>query len=219
MQHVIWCDSAVGSHGSSTLRCSVLPWGHRGQDPSDLTPHRHEHMGFISEREPVWLHADKKVLAFVSDKKKSCYSLPVSFLLLYLHFMCLPAAHTSSGVLWGTGGVFSSLTNMVEIACRLTMGVHLDLGHTLFVVVPLPPLSFFPLLAGALLQQFSQMKEQLPDLLSYWLPWSRSSGQNVTRRPSPAGCRPCHRCGQQLLPHLLSVPYYWGFSYHQEAFL
>lgn len=121
-------------------------------------------------------------------KNKSCYSLPVSFLLLYLHFMCLPAAHTSSGVLWGTGGVFSSLTNMVEIACRLTMGVHLDLGHTLFVVAPLPPLSFFPLLAGALLQQFSQMKEQLPDLLSYWLPWSRSSGQNVTRRPSPAGC-------------------------------
>lgn len=160
-----------------------------------------------------------KSLGLCFRQKKSCYSLPVSFLLLYLHFMCLPAARTSSGVLWGTGGVFSSLTNMVEIACRLTMGVHLDLGHTLFVVAPLPPLSFFPLLAGALLQQFSQMKEQLPDLLSYWLPWSRSSGQNVTRRPSPAGCRPCHRCGQQLLPHLLSVPYYWGFSYHQEAFL
>lgn len=80
-----------------------------------------------------------KSLGLCFRQKKSCYSLPVSFLLLYLHFMCLPAAHTSSGVLWGTGGVFSSLTNMVEIACRLTMGVHLDLGHTLFVVAPLPP--------------------------------------------------------------------------------
>lgn len=88
MQHVIWCDSAVGSHGSSTLRCSVLPWGHRGQDPSDLTPHRHEHMGFISEREPVWLHADKKSWPLFQTKKK----VATLFLFPFFFFTCISCA-------------------------------------------------------------------------------------------------------------------------------
>lgn len=81
------------------------------------------------------------------------------------------------------------------------MGEHLDLGHTLFVVVALPqpiPLSFF---FAALPQRFSQMKEQLPDLFSARLLWSGSSGQSVMLRPSLTGCRPCHHCGQQRLPH------------------
>lgn len=29
--------------------CTALPGGQRGQHPSDVTPHRQEHMGFISE--------------------------------------------------------------------------------------------------------------------------------------------------------------------------
>lgn len=55
------------------------------------------------------------------------------------------------------------------------MGEHLDLGHTLFVVAALPPLilpSLFTLhvsLTGALLQQLSQMKEQLSDPFLVWL--------------------------------------------------
>lgn len=56
-------------------------------------------------------------------------------------------------------------------------------------------------LTAALLQLFSQMKEQLPDPFSAWFLQSGSSGQSLTARPSPTGCRPCHHCGQHL-PHL-----------------
>lgn len=47
-------DSTDRSLGSSALHRSVLPRGHRGQDPLDLTPHRHEHMGFIKKLQPIY---------------------------------------------------------------------------------------------------------------------------------------------------------------------
>lgn len=86
MQHLILCDSLVRSLGSSTLCSSVLPRGHRGQDPSDLTPHRHEHLGFISDRAHV-AACSQKVLAFVSHGAEKFY-LSVCFL-----FSALPAFH------------------------------------------------------------------------------------------------------------------------------
>lgn len=67
MQHLILCDSAVRSLGSSAVYSAALPRGHRGQDPSDLTPHRHEHLGFISDRADV-AACRQKVLAFVLSR-------------------------------------------------------------------------------------------------------------------------------------------------------
>ena len=118
--------------------------GHTGQDPSDLTPHRHEHLGVIRDRAHVAECWQNNVLVFVWNRteEKGWNFQSGSFLLLYLCFICLPAARPSS-VPWV--GVFSSLTNVVQIACGKWMGEHLDLGHTLFVVVALPqpfPLPF-----------------------------------------------------------------------------
>lgn len=78
-------------------------------------------------------------------EQKSC-NFQCFYFLLDLNVIWLPAARPSSVVLWGMGGAFSSLTNVVEIACRMTMGEHLNLGHILFVVaafLQLIPLSFF----------------------------------------------------------------------------
>ncbi|TNN63398.1 hypothetical protein EYF80_026354 [Liparis tanakae] len=57
------------------------------------------------------------------------------------------------------GGVLSSLTNVGQIACRRTMGEHLDLGHA-----------------------FPKKKEQLPDLFSGRI-------LTAVSRPSPTGCK------------------------------
>lgn len=75
-------------------------------------------------------------LCLEQSRKLVTFSL-LPFFLLYLHFICLSAACPSSVVLWGAGRIFSSLTNVVQIACRMTMGEHLDLGHSLFVVAAL----------------------------------------------------------------------------------
>ncbi|KAF3694069.1 hypothetical protein EXN66_Car009745 [Channa argus] len=105
-------------------------------------------------------------------RKVVTFSLYLFFYFFNLHFICPPAAHPSSGVLWGTGGVFSSWTNVVQIACRMMMGEHLDLGHILFVVAALPqpvPLSCFH---SSLLLCFSasvKLKNSCPT--SFQLQW------------------------------------------------
>lgn len=97
----------------------------------------------------MWLHAGKKSWPLSCTEQKSCnFQSDSLFFLISLHFICFPAARPSSVVLWRAEGVFSSLTNVVQIACSMTMGELLNLGHTLFVVaVLLQPilLSFFSL--------------------------------------------------------------------------
>lgn len=104
------------------------PGGHGGRDLSDLTPRRHEHLALISDRAHV-AALRQGVLAFVFHWGEK---LQPSFgsLLIYLHFIRLPAARPSSVVLWRAGGALSSLTNAVQIACRMTVGELLNLGHT-----------------------------------------------------------------------------------------
>ena len=88
----LWSCVTVRSGPSGPQPCTThcCPKGHGGQDPSDLTPHMHEHMGFISEWTHVVLHADKRSWALSWTKKKSCSSLPVSFC------SSLPAFHLPS---------------------------------------------------------------------------------------------------------------------------
>ena len=97
--------------------------------------------------EPMWFCMLTKGLGLcLEQKRKVVAPCLFPFVLLYLHFICLPVARPSSELLWGAEGVFSSLTNMVQIAGRMTMGEHLDLRHTLFVAVALAQpiqLSFF----------------------------------------------------------------------------
>lgn len=90
--------------------------------------------------------------------------------LIYLHFICRPAARSSSVVLWRAGGVFSSLTNVLQIARRMSMGEHLNLGHTLLLQFysewfHSPVFSFF---SAVLPDWFGQIKEELADLFSAW---------------------------------------------------
>lgn len=142
MQHLIWCDSAVRSRGSLALHSSALTRGHRGRDPSGLTPRRQQHLGFISHRGHT--AADRQKSRPLSRAEQRSYN---SFFQLYLGFICLPGARPSSAVLWGAGWEFSSLTNVVQIACRATVGEHLHLGPTLFVVAALlwaDPAPLFP---------------------------------------------------------------------------
>ena len=67
MQHLILCDSAVRSHGSSTLYSSVLPEATEGRTLQI------QHLPDVNTWDllvikPMWLHADQKVLAFVSNR-------------------------------------------------------------------------------------------------------------------------------------------------------
>ena len=79
------------------------------------------------------------------------------FALIYLLFIFCPAARPSSAVLWRAGGGFSSLTNVLEIARRMSMGEHLNLGHTwLWFFFP-----FFTFFSAVLPDWFIQMKEEL----------------------------------------------------------
>lgn len=83
--------------------------------------------------------------------------------LIYLLFIFCPAARPSSVVLWRAGGVFSSLTNVLEIARRMSMGEHLILGHTLLLQFYCKWFysSFFTLFSAVLPDWFSQIKEEL----------------------------------------------------------
>lgn len=112
----------VGQH------ISELPRGQRGLDPSDSTPHSHQHLGFISE----WLLADKRSRSSLEQKRKLA-----TFNQFF--FSPLPAFHRPpcrssifTGLAAKGGGVFLSLTNVVQIACSTAMGEHLDLVHTVF---------------------------------------------------------------------------------------
>lgn len=153
----------------------------------------------------MWLHADKKSWPLSWAEQKSCNFQSVSFFFsLTLHFICLPAARPSSVVLWGAGGVFSSLTNVVQIACRMMMGEHLDLGHTVFVVAASPqPILLYFFYSSPLLCFSDSVKWKNSCLTSFQPGCCGLDPQDrVMSRPSPTGCRPRHHRGQQHLPHL-----------------
>lgn len=167
--------------------------------------------------ELLWLRADKKSWPLSQTEQKTCnFLFPVFSSLPAFHLPPCCSSIFSSLVKWGGG--FSSLTNVVQIACRITMGEHLDLGHTLFVVAALPQsiLVFFFHLTAALLQRFSQMKEQLPDPLFCLVSavcilktvWAYLQ-QDVV--PVITVVNTC------LISRLLAVIMH--FSYHQEVFL
>lgn len=83
--------------------------------------------------------------------------------LIYLLFIFCPAARPSSVVLWRAGGVFSSLTNVLEIARRMSMGEHLNLGHTLLLQFFCKGFDspFFTFFSAVLPDWFSRIKEEL----------------------------------------------------------
>lgn len=91
------------------------------------------------------------------------------FPLIYLHFICRPTARSSSAALWRAGGVFSSLTNVLQIARRMSMGEHLNLGHTL----PLQSYCkwfyspFFTFFSAVLPDWFGQIKKKKEPLTCF----------------------------------------------------
>lgn len=147
----------------------------------------------------MWLHAVKKSWPLYRTEQKSSTFLSVSFFLLYLHIICLPAARPSSVVLWRAGGGFSSLTNVVQIACRMMMGEHLDLGHTLFVVAAsLQTILLSVFHSSPSLLCFSgSVKRKSSCLTSFQPGCCGLDPQDRAPRPSPTGCRPRRHCGQQ----------------------
>lgn len=82
--------------------------------------------------------------------------------LIYLPFIFCPAARPSSVVLWRAGGVFSSLTNVLEIARRMSMREHFNLGHTLLLQFYCKWFysPFFTFFSAVPPDWFSQIKEE-----------------------------------------------------------
>lgn len=146
-------------------------------------------------------------------EQKSCNYQSFSFL-LYLHFICLAAARPSPVVLWGAGGVLSSLTHVGQIACRRTMGEHLDLGHALFVVAALlsPFYSFFHF---SLLLCFSNsVKKKSSCLTSFQAGSSPSCLGHLQQDVGSVVIAVDNAC---LISRPLAV--IKRFSYHKEVFL
>lgn len=169
----------------------------------------------------MWLHAVKKSWPLYRTEQKSSTFLSVSFFLLYLHFICLPAARPSSAVLWRAGGGFSSLTNVVQIACRMMMGEHLDLGHNLFVVAAsLQTILLSVFHSSPSLLCFSGSVKWKSSCLTSFQPWCCGlDPQDGAPRPSPTGCRPRRHCGQQRTHLPAARCCIKRFSYQKEVFL
>lgn len=149
----------------------------------------------------MWLHADKDLGFCFAQSRKVTFSL-------FLFWGDLPAFHLPpccssifGGLVENGGGSFQTW--------RMWFREHAGwrCGSTSIWAIPCLLLQFyfnlfsspfFTLLAAALLQWFSQKKEQLPDLFLAWL--LHLDPQD--RVPSLTGCRPHRHCGQQHLPHL-----------------
>lgn len=114
----------------------------QGQDLSDLTPRRHQHLGFISDQARV-AACGQGVLAFCLSRWRE------NLLLFFFSPPDLPAFHlpprcssifgglAASGD-GGGGGLLSSLTNVLQIALQNNdRGEPLDLGRTFFLLAAL----------------------------------------------------------------------------------